>query len=102
MPKKEITIKDFSPHLFWDTKVNSINLIRDKGFIIKRVLEYGFWRDWLLLKDYYGKREIGQTAKDFRELDPKSLTFISVKSQIPLEEFKCYTTKQLQPKHWNF
>ena len=37
---------------------------------------------------------------DTRDLDIKSITFISLLSKIPKEKFLCYTTKQLNLKHW--
>ena len=95
-------ISKFSPHLFWD--VNPANLEEDssKSYIIKRVLEYGLWNDWLLLKNTYGLDTITNHVKGYRELDPKSLAFISVLSGVPKEDFRCYNTKLSTPPHWNF
>ncbi|MEO6134443.1 MAG: hypothetical protein ABIP35_04785 [Ginsengibacter sp.] len=74
----------------------------NKSFIIKRVLEYGLWNDWLLIKQEYGIQTITNETKTFRELDPKALAFISSISDVPKENFRCYTTKQLTGQHWNF
>jgi len=30
-----------SKHLFWDTPINQIEIEKNKGFIVHRVLEYG-------------------------------------------------------------
>ena len=95
-------ISQFSTHLFWDVKLELLEAERSKIFIIKRVLEYGLWEDWLLLKKFYGLETITKATQDFRELDSKTLAFISQISGVPKEKFRCYTTKQLTPKHWNF
>jgi hypothetical protein len=95
-------ISQLSPHLFWDINISELDAERSKKFIIKRVLEYGLWQDWLVTKRAYGIEGIAKEAQSFRELDPKSLAFISVVAGIPKEKFRCYSTKQSTPKHWNF
>jgi hypothetical protein len=95
-------IFQFSSHLFWDVKPELLEAESSKKFIIKRVLEYGLWEDWLLLKKLYGLENITNVTQGFRELDPKTLAFISQISGVPKEKFRCYTTKQLIPLHWNF
>jgi hypothetical protein len=95
-------ISQLSAHLFWDVKPDLLDPDRNKTFIIKRVLEYGLWEDWLLLKKFYGLETITNETQGFRELDPRSLAFIAQLSGVPKEKFKCYTTEQLTPPHWNF
>ena len=95
-------IKEFSSHLFWDVNRNKLDLMKDKSFIVKQVLEYGFLNDWILLKRFYGVEQIALIAKSFRELEPKALSFISVISNYPKTEFRCFAQKQLMPQHWNF
>ena len=95
-------ISKLSPHLFWDVKAGELDMERNKPFIIKRVLEYGLWNDWLLIKEKYGLQTISIEAQRFRELDPKALAFISQLSEVPKEKFRCYTTRQLTNPHWNF
>ena len=100
--QKSDLIQRLSPHLFWDVNPGELETDRSKNLIIKRVLEYGLWEDWLLLKKFYGLETITNTTQTFRELDPRSLAFIAQLSGVPREKFKCYTTKQLTPQHWNF
>ncbi len=95
-------INNLSKHLFWDVDPSFIDTKKNKSFIIKRVLEYGLWTDWLFIKKYYGLDEITRQSQLFRDLDPKALAFISQLSGVPKQQFKCYTTKQLIPQHWNF
>jgi hypothetical protein len=66
------------------------------------VLEYGLIDDWRFILKYYGIKRIAEIAKTFRELDEKSLYFISYLSDTPVEEFRCYNYQPSQPRHWNF
>ena len=38
----------------------------------------------------------------YRSLDPKALSFISAITKTPKENFRCYTTIQLNQQHWNY
>lgn len=99
---KQPQIHQFSKHLFWDVKRNSIDLDKHKSYIIKQVLEYGLIDDWRIIQNYYGIEQIAEVTKSFRELDKKALSFISFLSKTPLKEFRCYTYQQSTPIHWNF
>ena len=100
--ENNISIHDFSVHLFWDVKLNDIDLTLHTQYIIKKVLIYGFYKDWQLISKLYGKQTIAKYAKNIRELDLKTACFISVITDTPLKEFRCYTIKQSIPAHWNF
>ncbi|NCO55440.1 MAG: hypothetical protein COS14_05915 [Bacteroidetes bacterium CG02_land_8_20_14_3_00_31_25] len=102
MLNKEININQFSPHIFWDVDRQKIDFIKNKKWLIQRVLEYGLLNDWQIIYKYYGIEEIAQISINLKELDNKSVSFISVLANIPKEKFLCYTIKQSNPKHWNF
>lgn len=91
-----------SPHLFWDTDINDIDIEQHKQFIIGRVVGYGTISDWRIIHEHIGLEEIGRLAKEIRDMDAKSCSFLSLVTNIPKEEFKCYTLKQSVPPHWNF
>lgn len=101
---KEINpaISNFSTHLFWDVNRDQLDIQLNRDYIIKMVLEYGLLSDWLLIMDYYGLDQITDSSKTFRELEPKALAFIASLSNLPKENFRCYTTKRLTAPHWNF
>jgi len=100
--KSDNSITQLSSHLFWDVERVKIDFEKNKKWLVQRVLEYGLLKDWLIIYKYYGISKIAQIAMQLKELDDKSLSFISLLSDIPKEKFLCYTTKQLIPKHWNF
>lgn len=95
-------LHNLSKHLFWDVKDENLDADGNKAFIIKRVLEYGNKKDWQFIVNLYGLEEIAKEVKRFKDLDPKSLSFVSVMTDTPLQEFRCYTTRQSHPEHWNF
>lgn len=95
-------ISKLSAHLFWDINPADLDIERSKRTIIKRVLEYGLWQDWLIIEKKYGLQIITNEVRLLNELDPKSLAFISKLSGVPVKKFKCYTKKLLMPAHWNF
>lgn len=91
-----------SSHLFWDVDSNDLDFNRSKKFIIQRVLDYGLIDDWQIIFKLYGISEIAKIAIMLKNLDKKSASFISLISNIPQEQFLCYTSKQSIPEHLNF
>ena len=100
--KKSLNINDFSSYLFWDIDGSTLDSNAHAAYIIKRVLEYGQLSDWKLIRDYYSIPFIAKEAKAFRELDERALFYIATISHTPIEQFRCYTTQQSTPRHWNF
>lgn len=95
-------IQGFSNYIFWDVDRNSIDLTLNAPYVVQRVLEYGQIDDWRLLKNYYGLDSIVAVCKGLRTLEPKALAFISAISNTPIEQFRCYTTRQSLPEHCRF
>lgn len=90
-------ISAFSDYLFWDVPKENIDLDAHAPYIVQRVLELGRMEDWELLVSIYGIKRIAETTKKLRTLEPKALSFISLISHTPKEEFRCYTTKPSFP-----
>ncbi|MCX8480718.1 MAG: hypothetical protein ORN58_02240 [Sediminibacterium sp.] len=86
--------------IFWDTDFNKLDLVKHKFYIIERVLMYGFYTDWQFIRNYYGDNAIKEVALQTRDLDPKTLSFLSTIFDIPKQQFRCYKYKQLNPTHW--
>jgi hypothetical protein len=80
----------FSKNLFWDADPDDLDLDKHKTYIIGRVLDYGKWTDWQIIKNYYGIDEIGNTAKHIRTMFPQSLSFIAAITQTPESHFRAY------------
>ena len=99
---KQECIQGFSDYIFWDVDRGSVDLTSNAPFVMQRVLEYGQIGDWKLLLAYYGLEEIVKVTKRLRTLEPRALAFISTVSQTPVEQFRCYNTRQSNPEHCSF
>lgn len=91
-----------STHLFWDVNKDNLDMDKDMSLIIRRVLEYGLWNDWEIIHARYGIDLITEITAGFREIEPKAANFIAKLSGLPLDRFRCYTTRQSTNRHWNF
>ena len=95
-------INNFSKHLFWDVNIADIDLDLHAKYVITKVLQYGLFEDWIILKTYYGVDSIAKEALKIRDLDKKTVAFLALISNTPKHKFVCYTTTPSTPKHWNF
>lgn len=59
--------------LFWD--VNTLDPVKNKKFIIERILNYGDEVDFCWAKETYGDKKIKEALLKSRALDKKSLSF---------------------------
>ena len=100
MPQK-VDINKFSKHLFWDVDKEKLSIPENNEWLIKRVLNYGLLNDWILLIKLYNVKHIADVSRNFRDLDVKSANLISLLSGVPLNQFRCYTTKQSTQNFWN-
>lgn len=93
---------NLSEWLFWDVDKHQISFEEHSNFIIRRVLQKGLLSDWKAIKRYYGDLLILEKVKEMRDLDDKTLNFLSVYFDIPLDQFRCYTERQLRDPHWSY
>jgi len=97
----EITINDFSKHLFWDVDLVTFDLDKHRIQLVSKVLEYGLLEDWNNLKKLYGKEEIKRISLNLRSLDDVTLSFLATIFKIDKSEFRCYKHRQLVQNVWN-
>ena len=102
MSNKNISPKDFSPHLFWDVDVSQLDSEKSKRLIVERVFTLGDFSDLKLLFLLYSKEEVLQELKNAGSLDKKTLNFASHFFQMPKSDFKCYKKTQSNPTHWKY
>jgi hypothetical protein len=91
---------NLSKVIFWDTQYENINWENKARYVIERVIMFGTVQDWHIIKAFYGLNRMKTEMLQSRELDAKSLSFLSCIFDTPKEQFRCYTEKQLQPQHW--
>ena len=96
-----ITPSTFTKGLFWDVDPIQLDWDRNARQIVERVITRGMLDDWKQIKLVYGIDGIATIAKGIRCMDPVSLNFIATVTRTPIEEFRCYTERQLNPSLWN-
>jgi hypothetical protein len=101
MTKPDI-LKEIDHHYFWDVDVSRLDADKSRRLIIDRVFSLGSALEMRLLVDHYGEHEVVGILKDLNYMDPKTLNFVSKFFDVPVNEFKCYTRRQLNPQHWDF
>jgi hypothetical protein len=87
---KNILMKQFSPHLFWDMNVDAFDAQRDKVLIIERVMNYGFETDERLLYHLYSVNTIKRIITRLNSLNERTISYLSMVFGIKEEKFKCY------------
>lgn len=87
--------------LFWDTAYDRIDWTHKARYVIERVVMFGTVSDWRAIQQFYGMERIKNELLQSRDLDLKTLHFLSIIFDIPKEEFKCYTHLHSPTAHWN-
>lgn len=87
--------------LFWDTAYNRINWTHKARYVVERVVMFGTVSDWRAIPQFYGMERIKSELLQSRDLDLKTLHFLSIIFDIPKEAFACYACLQSLTGHWN-
>jgi len=64
MKSKDKTLPSFFKPLFWSYKFSSISPQRDKKRIIINTINYGKWKHWLWVMNFYGKEKVKKIIKE--------------------------------------
>lgn len=87
------TLTDFPPHLFWDMKPGSADLVKHQRLIVERVIQRGSRKDLDLLQQVYKQETIRTIIRQIAWLNEKDMVFVHVYFDIPFLEMKCYTKR---------
>jgi len=84
--------------LFWNSDVNVLDYIRDKKYIIERILDAGLENDEIIMWKLYSYDEIKDIALNIENLHKDMVTYMSFVLKIKETDFKCYNKKQWYQK----
>lgn len=98
----EKSILGLSKALFWDVDHQTIDPQKHAAYIIEKVITLGTMDDFIVIKSFYGKRKIKNVVKKLRYLNDRDLNFCSTYFKLPVTEFRCYITKQLNQTLWSY
>jgi hypothetical protein len=87
----------FYSRIFWDIDVEKLDYQAKANFIIERVFERGDVEDIRLCRRYYGDEKIVQALTKAKFLPLHTTYFVSALFDKPLEDFRCYILRQLNP-----
>ncbi|MDD4225850.1 MAG: hypothetical protein WCY58_06605 [Mariniphaga sp.] len=87
---------------FWDVDPLLLDEFNSKRIIIERVMNFGNLLEIKLVLKHYGKEEVTKTVCNLNYIDPKTLNFLSLLLNVPINEFKCYIRKQSTSQPWSY
>jgi hypothetical protein len=87
----------FQKRIFWDVNFEKIDYDAKANFIIERVFERGDVEDIRQCRRYYGDEKVSETLLNAKYLPLHTIHFASAVIDKPIEEFRCYTLRLLNP-----
>jgi hypothetical protein len=90
------------PSLFWDVDVKSIDLQKNRAFVIERITSRGRFEEFKAMVKYYGKLAVKDVLLQTRYINKETLSFCTTVFEVPITEFRCYKLAQSNPGHWNY
>jgi hypothetical protein len=88
----------FNKRIFWDTDPEKLDNDRNANAIIERVFSRGDVEDIRYCRRYYGDNSCRTALIDAKDIVYDRLRLISVLFNIPIEDFRCYKNRQLNPE----
>jgi len=88
--------------IFWDVDIKDIDSNRAASFIIERIFNKGDVEDIRACRRYYGDKKIVAILLKAKHISINRLFLVSAIFDKQLSDFKCYTSKQLNPQHYPY
>jgi hypothetical protein len=88
----------FEKRIFWDVNFEQIDYDAKANFVIERVFERGDVEDIRQCRRYYGDEKVIEALLKAKYLPLHTTYFVSAIFDIPIENFRCYTLRQLNPE----
>lgn len=87
----------FDKRIFWDVDYEQIDFDAKANWVIERVFERGDVPDIRNCRRYYGDEKVKQALLNAKFLMLHTLYLASAIVEKPIEEFRCYKNRQLNP-----
>ena len=84
--------------IFWDVDYTKLDFEKKASFIIERVFERGDVEDIRMCRRFYGDEKIGQVLLNAKYLPLRKIYLACAVLNKPLNAFRCYTLRQLNPE----
>jgi len=76
--------------VFWNCDTSKFDYIRDKDYIIKRIIETGLENDEIIMWKLYSYNDIKDVAVNLEYLEEEIVTYMAFVLEIKENMFKCY------------
>jgi hypothetical protein len=87
----------FDRRIFWDVDFDALDYDGRAGFVIERVFERGDVEDIRQCRRYYGDAQVADVLLNAKFLMEKTIYLASAVIDRPIEDFRCYKLRQLNP-----
>ncbi len=87
----------FDKRIFWDVVFENIDYDAKANFVIERVFERGDVPDIRNCRRYYGDEKVTEALLNAKFLPEVTMYLASAVIDKPLNEFRCYKLRQLNP-----
>ena len=91
--KAQKLLLQLTKEVFWNCDINKFDYLRDKEYIIKRIIEAGLQNDEIIMWKLYTYDDIKNVALNIEYLHEDIVTYMAFVLKIKEEEFKCYKKK---------
>ena len=88
----------FHKRIFWDVNFEKIDYDAKAAFVIERVFERGDVDDIRQCRRYYGDDKVRDVLLNAKFLPFSRIYLASAFIDRPIEDFRCYTLRQLNPE----
>ena len=96
LPNKDKPV--FERRIFWDVDFDKIDYDLRAAFVIERVFERGDVQDIRNCRRYYGDDKVREVLLNAKFLPLTRIYLASAVIDRPIEDFRCYTLRQLNPE----
>ena len=87
----------FHRRIFWDVAFDKLDYDAKANFVIERVFERGDVDDIRNCRRYYGDEKVREVLLKAKFLPLSRIYLASAVIDRPIEAFRCYTLRQLNP-----
>jgi hypothetical protein len=88
----------FEKRIFWDVDFEKLDYDKKANFVIERVFERGDVEDIRNCRRYYGDEKVAQALLNAKYLPETTIYLAAAVIDRPLEDFRCYRLRQLNPE----
>ncbi len=88
----------FDKRIFWDVSFEQLDYDAKANFVIERVFERGDVEDIRQCRRYYGDEKVAEALLIAKYLPEHRMHLAAAVIDKPVEQFRCYKLRQLNPE----